>query len=48
MLCALMYEMMFCSLPCSRGPEGVGLPGEPRTKTERSTDELPESADISL
>ena len=44
----LMYEMMFCCFPCSRGPEGAGLPGEPRIKTERSADELPQSADISL
>lgn len=43
-----MYEMMFCCLPCSRGPEGAGLPSEPGTKTERSADELPQSVDISL
>lgn len=44
----LIYKMMFCCFPCSRGPEGAGLPGEPRTKTERSADELPQSVDISL
>lgn len=44
----LMYEILFCCFPCSRGPEGAGLPREPRIKTERSADELPQSVDISL
>lgn len=44
----LMYEMMCCCLPCSRGPEGAGVPSEPRTKTKRSTDELPQPVDIRL
>lgn len=44
----LMYEMVLCCLPCSRGPEGAGLPSEPRTETERSADELPQSVDVSF
>lgn len=44
----LVCETMVCCFPCSRGPEGACLPGEPRAKAERSADELPQSVDICL